>query len=194
MSINKIVIIFFISLSFLNCSGQNSNDKKDKTDYSIPKNLYVLDSVSIKSDNKFFKIIILENKQIKKENPTHNSLEIVILEKNATDKFILKNKNNDIVFKYDDNCPADGYTSIVAKNIFFTIEQVYCKDFLFVNSYTTFKYDNKKSEFVLHKYGEIFTDRANPYKDIPTITKSAKDFGKILFSEVSQEILTGLIK
>lgn len=194
MKIKKTIITFCLLLPLCICNTQINKAHKEEINASIPNYKYILDSVSIKSDNKFFKIIVLENKQIKKENPTHNSLEIVILEKNATDKFILKNKNNDIVFKYDDNCPADGYTSIVGKNIFFTIEQVYCKDFLFVNSYTTFKYDNKKSEFVLHKYGEVFTDRANPDKDIPTITKSTKDFGKILFNEVSQEKLVELIK
>jgi hypothetical protein len=194
MKLYKKIIITFFFLSFLNCNGQNSSDKVNASKYSIPKNLYILDSVSIKSNNKLFKIIVLEKKQVKKENPTHNSLEIVILEKIAKDKFILKTKNNNIVFKYEDNCPADGFISIVAKNLYFTIEQVYCKDFLFVNSYTTFKFDNKKSEFVLHKYGEVFTDRENPDKDIPTITKSTKDFGKILFNDVSQEIVTGLIK
>ena len=80
------------------------------------------------------------------------------------------------------------------KNNYFTIEQVYCKDFLFANSYTTFRFDEKTNEFVMHKYSEAYTNRSNPDKLIPNKIKTIKDFGKIQFEAITQELLMKLVK
>lgn len=79
------------------------------------------------------------------------------------------------------------------KNNYFTIEQVYCKGFLYVQSYTTFKIIDNDNIF-LHKYGEEYTDRSNPDKDIQSITKSEKDFGKVRFENVTEDFLIKLVK
>lgn len=132
-----------------------------------------------------FKVVVLEKTENKyKENPQHNSLPIVIKKQDGK----VYAENDQIIFKYDDNCPADGFQRLVAKDNFFTVEQTYCKDFMFVNSYTTFKL-NENNEIVLFKYGEEYTDRSSPDREIKGLIKTAKDFGKIKFNDVDEKLL-----
>ena len=153
--------------------------------------MYILNSATLNWKDQVFKILALEKKINDKENAQHNSLLIIILKK-FNNEFIEAKSNKNIVFKYDDNCPADGFQKIVVKNNYFTIEQVYCKDFLFVNSYTTFRFDEKTKEILMHKYSEAYTDRSNPDEIIPDKIKTIKDFGKVQFEEITQELLRKL--
>ncbi len=150
----------------------------------------ILDSVQISNTNYTYKVLALGNKKYT-NNSQVDSLTFVILDEKDNLNQIYFNK--DIIFSINNNCPADGFQRLVANKDFFTIEQVYCKDFLFVQSYTTFKIDNT-GNIILSKYGENYTDRGNPDKDIPSKIKTYKDFGKVYFSEVNQELLHSLIK
>lgn len=147
--------------------------------------LYTLDSAKISLNNNSFKVVVLEKTEKKnQENPQHNSLPVVIKKQDGN----VYAKNDQIIFKYNDNCPADGFQRLVAKGNFFTVEQTYCKDFMFVNSYTTFRL-NENNEIVLFKYGEEYTDRSNPDKDIKGLIKTTKDFGRINFNDVNEKLL-----
>ncbi|PKB18727.1 hypothetical protein [Flavobacterium sp. 5] len=189
----KIIIFFFCIISINSCFGQNKSDQKQTLNFKIPASMYILNSATLNWKDQVFKILALEKKVNDKENAQHNSLLIIILKK-FNNEFIEAKSNKNIVFKYDYNCPADGFQKIVVKNNYFTIEQVYCKDFLFVNSYTTFRFDEKTKEIVMHKYSEAYTDRSNPYKLIPNKIKTIKDFGKIQFEAITQELLIKLVK
>jgi len=65
-------------------------------------------------------------------------------------------------------------------------------DFLFVNSYTTFKIDENTGNINLHKYGEEYTERSNPELKIPAKTWSIKDFGIVKFESVNEGFLIDL--
>ncbi|MCV9926102.1 hypothetical protein OIU83_00420 [Flavobacterium sp. LS1R49] len=179
-------------ITFDRMFGKYEFAKVEKQEISIPKGFYILDSTLISLKNIKYKILTLEKEEIKnKDNAQHNSNPIVILEKTGN-KYYKKNDNYNLVFKYDDNCPADGYGGIVSKNNYFTIQQIFCVDFMFVNSYTTFKIDENTNEIYLHKYGEEYTDRSNSDRKIPTKVWSIKDFGVVKFDKVNETFLNNL--
>lgn len=149
-------------------------------------NYYELENIPMSEGKVKYKISVLEKNE-NKQSTQHNSNPVIIYRDNK--KLFV---NNNIIFSYVDNCPADGFQRIVSKNNFFTIEQVYCKDFMYVQSYTTFKISN--NNITLHKYGEEYTDRSNPDKDIESVTKTEKDFGKINFENITADFLLQLIK
>jgi hypothetical protein len=171
----------------------SKNDIAQKKDEIIvPKGFYILDSTIINLKNVKYKILTLEKEKIRnKDNAQHNSNPIIILEKTTSD-YRKINDNYNLVFKYDDNCPADGYGGIVSKYNYFTIQQIVCQDFLFVNSYTTFKIDENNNEIYLHKYGEEYTDRSNPDRKIPVKSWAKKDFGQVIFKNVTEDFLKKL--
>lgn len=184
----KLLLIFAFVLFLSNCQSQ---DNPKKTIFKLPKDLFILDSVTVKTKAKNFKLITLEKSELKKkENVQHNSNTVVVLiEENR--KYYKYKQNNKLIFSYDDNCPADGYGSIVAKNNYFTIEQTFCVDFLFVTSYTTFKVDDN-GIIIFHKYGEEYSDRSDPDKKIPSKIWTKKDFGEKNFEEVTEQFLLKL--
>ena len=184
----KLLILLTFILSLYSCNGQ---DNTKRIIFKYPKDQFILDSVSLKSKTKHFKVVTLEkNDKKNKHNAQHNSNPIIILVKD-NGKYYKAFQNNKIIFSYDDNCPADGYGSIVSKNNYFTIEQIFCSDFLFVKSYTTFKINDNET-ITLHKYGEEFTDRSDPDKKILSKIWTKKDFGEINFEVVTENFLLKL--
>lgn len=170
----------------------SEKEKKSNIDEILPKGFYVLDSTIINLKKIGFKIFALEKDEIKsKDNAQHNSNPIIILQKKGN-QYQKVNDNYNLIFKYDDNCPADGYGGIVSKNNYFTIQQIFCVDFLFVNSYTTFKIDENTGDINLHKYGEEYTNRSNTMLKIPSKTWSIKDFGIVKFESVNGVFLINL--
>jgi hypothetical protein len=168
------------------------NKNLNVTKIIVPKGFYILDSTQINLKNEEFKILALEKDDIKnKKNAQHNSNPIIILKKNNTN-YQKVNENYKIVFKYDDNCPADGYGGIISKNNYFTIQQIFCMDFLFVNSYATFKINENTNNIYLHKYGEEYTDRSNPDLKISPKVWSTKDFKIVKFEDVNEIFLDEL--
>ena len=189
----NILAIFFLVFTLINCNGQSQKIKEQHHEkgntFSKPEGFYVLDSVDLDLKRKKIKIIVLES-DLKKtiENVQHNSNSIFILLYNGKGyKMISENKT--IVLKYDENCPADGFGGLVEKNNYFTVQQIFCSDFLFVNSYTTFKIDENADSVILHKYGEEYTDRSNPDKKIPAKIWTKKDFGEVKFENVTEDFL-----
>lgn len=174
--------------SILNDEYLNFKDDFSKT-ITQQNSFYVLDSGNLKLQKDIFEIYILEKTENRnKDNVQHNSNPI-LLYKNG--KKFTENKN--LIFSYNDNCPADGFQKIISKNNFFTFEQTYCRDFLLVYSYTTFKIDTKTKDVYLFKYGEEYTDRSNINKDIPAKVKTVKDFGIVKFEYVTEKFLLQLL-
>lgn len=170
----------------------SEKEGKSNIDEILPKGFYVLDSTLINLKKVGYKILALEKDEIKsKDNAQHNSNPVIILQKKGN-RYQKVNDNYDIIFKHDDNCPADGYGGFVSKNNYFTIQQIFCVDFLFVNSYTTFKIDESTGNIDLYKYGEKYTDRSNTELKIPSKTWSIRDFGIVKFENVNEGFLIDL--
>lgn len=186
-------VITFDRLFQIHKSVKKTDKVVDNKNFIVPNGFYILDSTIINLKNLNFKILTLEKEEIKnKDNAQHNSNPIIILEKTDSNKYYKQNDNYNLVFKYDDNCPADGYGGVVSKNNYFTIQQIFCMDFMFVNSYITFKIDENTNEIYLHKYGEEYTDRSNPDRKLPTKIWSTKDFKVVKFENVNETFLNNL--
>lgn len=167
--------------------------KTDIITFNDDTNYYKLDSVNVMSNNKLnYKIIILEDKTKQhQDNAQHDSLLIVIQKQESNNSYVNYLKNEKLIFNLGGNCPADGFQQIISKNNYFTIEQVYCKDFMFTQSYTTFKINDDET-VTLHRYGEDYTDRSNPDKNIKGTSLATKDFGEVKFENVNIEFLRKL--
>lgn len=152
---------------------------KDTTAVS-QSDLYVLESAIVKTKDKIFKIEVFEKKTNKAENAQHFDLKIEISEQSGN-SYTNRQTNSNIVRKLDSNCSSDGFTDVVSKDSYFTIEQVFCKDSQYVNSYTTFKISG--NDILLHKYSESYTDRNNPDKVIKDKIWTAKEFGQVKFED-----------
>ena len=122
----------------------------------------------------------------------HSYLPLKLLKGNTNENFIDWGNNIGAILDIGDNCSADGYQRIVCKDKFFTIEQVFCSDQIYVKAYVTFIYNKEEDGFFLFKYGEEYTDRQNPDQIIPDKIWSQKDFGKIQFSDVTQDVIIKL--
>ena len=173
LSLKKIIAYAFLP-------GQNQ--------FRVPDDFYIHDSASVVAKNVSYKIVSLE--KISEKNDISNShfgLPIIILRNN-----ILVEKNVDLVFGNDDNCPADTYDGMFAEGNYFTIQQIFCVDFLFVRSNTTFKIDPINNEITLYNYAEEYTDRSNPDRPIPVRTWTSTDFGNVLFQETTESFLKTL--
>ncbi|QAR30782.1 DUF3828 domain-containing protein [Ornithobacterium rhinotracheale] len=154
------------------------------------KKIYVLDSIHIQTPSDTYSLYVLEHSENKKPQNTPHHANPIILYKNGMIQF----ENKHLIFPYDENCPADGFQKLVSKKNYFTIEQTYCKDFLIVSSYTTFKISTKTDRIYLYKYGEEYTDRSNPDRDIPARIKTIEDFGTINFEDVTTSSLLKLLE
>ncbi|WP_123841224.1 hypothetical protein [Chryseobacterium arthrosphaerae] len=101
-------------------------------------------------------------------------------------------KSNDhLIFDKRNSCISEGFSTVVVKNNYFTIEHQDCSDYnILVNAYITFKVSG--NEIYLYKYGESYFDKSNHERNIPTKTWTEKNFGKIKFEEVTAELLQKL--
>lgn len=148
------------------------------------KDLYVLDSAIAVVKDKTFKIAVLEKSAKNIENAQHFDLKIEISENSGKGYKVVKTNQN-IVRQLDSNCSADGFTDVVSKDNYFTIEQIFCKDSHYVTSYTTFKV--LENGIFLHKYSESYTDRNNPDKEIKDKMWTTKEFGQLKFEDFNYQ-------
>jgi hypothetical protein len=172
----------------------NPEIKIEKDSYDIPSNYYVYDSVLIQTEKSTYKVLSIEKKK-EKDNLAgwHFNLPIVVLkERKKGSEYYKLYENSKLVFGKDNDCPADGYIRVISKNEYFTIEQVFCSDSKFVNSYTTFRFHKNLDKIHLYKYGEQYTDRSNPEKIFPDRIWTIKDFGDVNFEEVTADFLIKL--
>lgn len=121
---------------------------------------------------------------------SHFSLPIEIsLSLNNRNNKIFRNEN--LVFSSQSNCTSEGFSDMVVKNNYFTIESQTCYDYsILVSSFTTFKIVG--GEIFLHKYGETYFDKSNHEKIIPPLIKTENDFGKVPFEKVTESLLLSL--
>lgn len=96
--------------------------------------------------------------------------------------------NSGIKYSNSGNCIAEGFSQLVAKQNYFTLEGQTCYDYnILVSSYLTFKVVN--NDILLHRYSEEYYDKANHEKEIPARSWTQKDFGKMRFQDVTEDFL-----
>ncbi|WP_031457437.1 hypothetical protein [Flavobacterium chungangense] len=100
--------------------------------------------------------------------------------------------NNSIIRKNNFNCAAEGFSTIVSKNNYFTIESQICSDYIEISSYLTFKVIGKN--ILLYKYSQTYFDKADHDRIIPQRTWGVKDFHNVNFEDVTDDFLIKLIQ
>lgn len=142
----------------------------------------------LNKDGKEDEILIFEPKVIKTDSDidvTMNSPVYILINQGNNNYQAYKNLN--IIYTSNSTCPSDGFQSLVVKDNYFTIEQNTCGGWYLIDEYTTFKFDMASNEIVLHKFGQSYTDRKDPNKDVPNSVFSNKNFGKILFENFNSQ-------
>lgn len=156
--------------------------------YKHPKGFTILDSAQVKFKDRVLKVIVIQ----KKEKNNSNFGQTVSILENTKDGFNLINTNENLISKLEENCNAQGFARLVAKDNYFTIEKSFCRENLLIFSYATFKI--LETEIVLHKYGEKYSDISNPEKAMYDKIWTPKTFGVIKFEAFNDEVLKKIIK
>ncbi|MCP2025477.1 hypothetical protein L1276_000617 [Flavobacterium sp. HSC-32F16] len=147
---------------------------------------YDLDQDGIKD-----KIVLYTNEEEKGEfERIHFGLRMEIKKGLPDNTFKTWYENNNIIPKNNFNCATEGFSTIVFKNNYFTVENQVCSDYIEISSYITFKVIG--NNIVLHKYGETYFDKANHDKKIPSKTWTQKDFNEVNFKDVTEDFLVKL--
>ncbi|MFH7015051.1 hypothetical protein [Flavobacterium sp. FlaQc-47] len=144
----------------------------------------------LNKDGKEDDVLIFEPKVIKSDsnNDVIMNSPVYILISNENNNYQVY-KNLNIIYTSNSTCPSDGFQSLVVKDNYLTIEQNTCGGWYIIDEYTTFKFDITSNEIVLHKFGQSFTDRKDPNKDVPDSVLSNKNFGKILFENFNSKTI-----
>ncbi|WP_131725960.1 hypothetical protein [Chryseobacterium aquaticum] len=137
------------------------------------------------------KIEVYKNTSLKDQfEQEHFSLPIKIF-KGTQSGFELWKENKNLVYSADNTCVSEGFSNIVVKGNYFTIEAQSCYDYnVLVDGFTTFKVEN--NDIFLYKYGEEYFDKSNHDKEIPSKVWTQKDFSKVRFQDVSESFLRKL--
>ncbi|EKT3967236.1 SH3 domain-containing protein [Flavobacterium psychrophilum] len=144
----------------------------------------------LNQDGQEDQLLVFEPKQIAANSNgdiTMNSPVCILINKGNNDYAVSKNLN--VIYTTISNCPSDGFQNLVVKDNFFTIEQNTCGGWYLIDEYTTFKYDRNTNQIVLHKFGQSFSDRKNPDKEIPDTVLSNKNFGIVLFENFNSKTI-----
>jgi hypothetical protein len=192
MQLNKLIKLSILVM-LLATAYQSFEAQARKADI-IPSGFYVLDSAlcDLNHDKHPDKILVLENKKVKGvENHQQYGVRFYVLKGNADKCFSLWDKNNSLLIP-DDKCAADGYQKLVVKGAYFSIESSICSDWLYVHQVITFKYDVKSKMIVWHRYGESFTDRTNPDRNIPDAVYYVGSLKLVPFNQVTDYAINKL--
>lgn len=137
------------------------------------------------------KIEVYKNTSLKDQfEQEHFSLPIKIF-KGTQNGFELWKENKNLVYSADNNCVSEGFSNIVVKGNYFTIEAQSCYDYnVLVDGFTTFKMEN--NDIFLYKYEEEYFDKSNHDKEIPSKVWTQKDFSKVRFQDVDESFLRKL--
>ncbi len=137
------------------------------------------------------KIEVYKNTSLKDQfEQEHFSLPIKIF-KGTQNGFELWKENKNLVYSVDNNCVSEGFSNIVVKGNYFTIEAQTCYDYnVLVDGFTTFKIEN--NDIFLYKYGEEYFDKSNHDTVIPSKIWTQKDFSKVRFQDVNESFLRKL--
>ena len=163
------------------------NTVENKTDSDLLSEF----SADLNKDGKSDKIQIFKNENGKDDfEKLHFALPIKILLSDNKGSFTEK-KNTKLIFSNNGNCTSEGFSDVVTKNSYFTVELQSCYDYnVVVSAFITFKAD--QNEIWLHKYGEEYFDKSNHDRKIPAKVWTQKDFGKIKFENVDGNFLLKL--
>lgn len=145
----------------------------------------------LNKDGKEDDILIFEPKVIKSDSDNDVTMNspVYILINNGNNNYQVYNNSN-IIYTSNSTCSSDGFQSLVVKDNYLTIEQNTCGGWYLIDEYITFKFDTNSNEIVLHKFGQSFTDRKDPNKEVPDSVLSNKNFGKILFKNFNSQTIS----
>lgn len=108
---------------------------------------------------------------------------IAISEENGNFNYELNDK---LVFRSNNACVSEGFSTIKIKDNSFTIEGQTCMNhWVLIHYYATFLY--KKKGFILFRYHEKYFDKAHHDKVIPSNTWTKEDFGELNFAQVHED-------
>ena len=171
---------------------ENIVEKKENTSHKSTQDTLISKETVLKinSDNNYktkYSIEVLKNSSDKNAyDQLHFNLPVRIYKGDT-----LWKSNDHLIFDKRNSCISEGFSTVVVKNNYFTIEHQDCSDYnILVNAYITFKVSG--NEIYLYKYGESYFDKSNHERNIPTKTWTEKNFGKIKFEEVTAELLQKL--
>lgn len=176
-----------LDLKSLIKTSRKGNAIESRNSASIVKQMIQdLDGDGIKD-----KIEVYKNTSLKDQfEQEHFSLPIKIF-KGTQNGFELWKENKNLVYSADNNCVSEGFSNIVVKGNYFTIEAQSCYDYnVLVDGFTTFKVEN--NDIFLYKYGEEYFDKSNHDKEIPPKIWTQKDFSKVKFQDVDESFLRKL--
>jgi len=168
-----LLIVFFNNFS---CSAQ-ANFFQD--------NIVDTFHADLNKDGIMDKIIVYKNL----DNPLgfkqeHFKLPVKIFFGIHKNKYKIWYENDLLIFDNNQTCVSEGYSNIIIKKKYFTIESQTCYDYnVLVTSYMTFKI--VKNKIFLYKYSEEYFDKYNHERKIPSKNLAEKDFGKKEFDEIS---------
>ncbi|MGG7470721.1 hypothetical protein ACVVIH_20210 [Chryseobacterium arthrosphaerae] len=168
-------------------------EKKENTSHKSTQDTLISKETVFKINSDFnnyktkYSIEVLKNSSDKDAyDQLHFNLAVRIYKGN-----ILWKSNDHLIFDKRNSCISEGFSTVVVKNNYFTIEHQDCSDYnILVSAYITFKVSG--NEIYLYKYGESYFDKSNHERNIPTKTWTEKNFGKIKFEEVTAELLQKL--
>lgn len=176
-----------LDLKSLIKNSRKGNAIESRNSASVVKQIIQdLDGDGIKDKIEVYKNISLKD-QFEQE---HFSLPIKIF-KGTQSGFELWKENKNLVYSVDNNCVSEGFSNIVVKGNYFTIEAQTCYDYnVLVDGFITFKVEN--NDIFLYKYGEEYFDKSNHDKEIPSKIWTQKDFSKVRFQDVNESFLRKL--
>lgn len=181
----KVVKILFclLILSFNSICIAQINNKPVNDSLIVDEFIVDLDKDGVKD-----KIIVYKNlKEDSDFEKEHFQLPIKIF-KGFSTGFKLWYDNKSLLLNNQKTCVSEGYSNIVVKNKFFTIESQPCYDYnILVSIYMTFKI--QRDRIYLYKYTEEYFDKSSHKRKIPSKTLSIKDFGRLEFKTVSIDLI-----
>ncbi|NMR34596.1 hypothetical protein HIO71_10295 [Chryseobacterium aquaticum] len=187
MQLKNIKPLEKLDLKSLIKNSRKGNEIESRNSASVVKQIIQdLDGDGIKD-----KIEVYKNTSLKDQfEQEHFSLPIKIF-KGTQNGFELWKENKNLGYSADNNCVSEGFSNIVVKGNYFTIEAQSCYDYnVLVDGFTTFKVEN--NDIFLYKYGEEYFDKSNHDKEIPSKVWTQKDFSKVRFQDVNESFLRKL--
>lgn len=179
MKILKTIFFTLLLLFNFNCHSQ--------TNKITSKNSNIVDEFygDLNKDGQKAKIVVYKNlKKNEEYEQNHFQLPIKIFSGNNK----LWYQNDSLIYDNQNTCVSEGYSNVVIKNNFFTIESQSCYDYNILIS-VNMTFIVKKNKIFLYTYTEGYFDKSNHDKIIPSKMLTTKDFGNIEFDKVSIELI-----
>ena len=187
------ILLFKLLLTTGICSCQNTKIEKLTDDtknlMSLNYNLEKEKICDLNNDGKKDIILLYRSKNADEEIETLDFPVILLLSLNND---YVKIENKDILYSFIPNNSVLDY-GLVTKNNFFTLEQTTGGGNNQERKYITFKFDQNKKAVFLYKYGIETTYPTKNGLNKKSQLYSTKDFGKIKFENVKEDLLEKII-